>query len=425
MEQFDRNHPFTAGRMEQFDRNHPFTAGRMEQFDRNHPFTAGRMEQFDRNHPFTAPLTKESDTNYSSKYISMKNKKMIVYAVTAIVIFCCCGRKTGEIAPIIYTAKIDTVRLSGGVQKSVYTGTVKSNADASLSFRVAGTISRMPFEEGKFVRKGTVIAELDARDYRIQVSATEAEYNQIKLTAERVMELYKRGSTTQSDYEKAVYGLQQITAKYKAHKNQLKDTRLEAPFDGYIQKKIQQIGETVAAGMPVISMIGSKEWLIEINLSVQDYARKNDFKSFEATLSTNPNIKLSLEPFELSPKGNANQVYGMVFRIKKTDTVVLAAGMSAEVTIFSSEQKPIYEIPVSAMFEIDGKPHVWIFVSEDTPLKAQAIVVGQMKRNGYIVITQGVKEGDMIVSSGIHAIKEGMKVKPLPAPSKTNTGGLL
>jgi RND family efflux transporter MFP subunit len=353
------------------------------------------------------------------------NKKIIICVVTMAVMFGCCGRKTGETEPIIYTAKIDTVRLSGGGQKSVYAGKVKSTADVSLSFRVAGTIARMPWEEGKFVRKGTVIAELDARDYRIQVAATEAEYNQIKLTAERVIELYKRGSATKSDYEKAVYGLEQITAKYNAHKNQLKDTRLEAPFDGYIQKKIQHAGETVAAGMPVISMIGGKEWLIEINLSDQDYARKNHFKSFEASLSTNPDIKLPLEPFELSPKGNANQLYQMAFRVKKTDNVVLAAGMSAEVTVIFSVQEQIYEIPISAMFEIDGNPYVWLFTSENTPLKAQAVVVGQMKRNGYIVITQGVKEGDMIVTSGVHAIKEGMKVKPLPAPSKTNTGGLL
>ena len=99
--------------------------------------------------------------------------------------------------------------------------------------------------------------------------------------------------------------------------------------------------------------------------------------------------------------------------------------MTAEVTITSSAQELVYEIPISAMFEIDGNPHVWIFTSEDTPLKAQPVVVGQIKLNGYIVITQGVKEGDMIVTSGIRSIKEGMKIKPLPTPSKTNTGGLL
>jgi RND family efflux transporter MFP subunit len=355
-----------------------------------------------------------------------RNKTITIYLFAVAVIFHSCGRQSGKIEPIVYTAKIDTVKVSGGGQKSVYPGRVKSDAEASLSFRVAGTIARMPCEEGKFVRKGTVIAEIDARDYRIQLSATEAEYTQIKLTAERVIELYKRGSATKSDYEKAVYGLEQITSKYNFHKNQLKDTRLEAPFDGYIQKKIRDAGETVAAGMSVISMTGNKEWQIEINLSVQDYARRNEFSNFEATVSTNPDKKLPLEVFELSHHGNANQLYRMVFRVKKQDDVVLAAGMSAEVVItYNSEQKTVYEIPVSAVFEIDGKPHVWIFSSEDTPLKARSIVVDRVKRDGYIVISQGIKEGEMIVTSGVHSLKEGMKVKPLPLPSKTNIGGLL
>ncbi|MDR1345645.1 MAG: efflux RND transporter periplasmic adaptor subunit [Bacteroidales bacterium] len=356
-----------------------------------------------------------------------ENKRTILYLAIGAVILCSCGRKNEKAETIVYTAKIDTIHSSTGIAQSVYPGTVKSDAEVSLSFRVAGTIDRILFEEGKFVRKGTVIAEIDARDYRIQLSATEAEYNQIKLMADRVVELYKRGSATKSDYEKAVYGLQQITAKYNAHKNQLKDTRLEAPFDGYIHKKIHDAGETVAAGMSVISMIGGKEWQIEINLSVQDYARKKDFNSFEATVSTNPDKRFPLELFEISPKGNATQLYKMVFIAKNPNDITLAAGMSAEVTINfrSATKEVVYEIPVSATFEIDGQPHVWIFTSEEVPLQSQPVVVDKMKRDGYIIITQGIKEGDMIVTSGVHSIKEGMKIKPLPSPSKTNIGGLL
>jgi multidrug efflux pump subunit AcrA (membrane-fusion protein) len=116
----------------------------------------------------------------------------------------------------------------------------------------------------------------------------------------------------------------------------------------------------------------------------------------------------------------------MVFKVKRPDDVVLAAGMSAEITItYKSTQEARYEIPVSATFEIDGNSHVWIFSSEDAPLKARPVVVEQIKRDGYVVITQGVEAGEMIVTSGVHSIKEGMKVKPLPCPSKTNIGGLL
>lgn len=66
---------------------------------------------------------------------------------------------------------------------------------------------------------------------------TEAEFRQVKGEAERVIELYNRKSVPVNDYEKAVYGLRQITAKYNAHRNALEDTRLLAPFDGIFKKR--------------------------------------------------------------------------------------------------------------------------------------------------------------------------------------------
>lgn len=346
--------------------------------------------------------------------------------MTTLTVMCSCSRNDSQLDPVIRTVKIDTVSLYGDKQESVYPGKIYSNANASLAFRVAGTIARIPYGEGVFVRKGTVIAEMDARDYRIQVSATEAEYKEIKAMAERVSELYKRGSATKSDYEKAVYGLEQITAKYNAHKNQLADTRLIAPFDGYIQKKLYNAGETVGSGIAVIAMIGSGNWQVEINLPVQDYARRDDFQSFETSVSTNPDKKLPLELLELSPKGNASQLYKMTFRINNTDSVKLVAGMSAEVTIaFHVKGQALCRIPISAMFEKDNKTCVWVFTSEDEPLEARPVQVSEIRKDGSLIITQGLHVGEKVVSAGMQSIKEGMKVKPLPTVNSTNVGGLL
>ncbi|MDR3268142.1 MAG: efflux RND transporter periplasmic adaptor subunit [Tannerella sp.] len=355
-----------------------------------------------------------------------RNHTLFISLFSVVMIVSSCGKKEREAEAIVRTAKIDTVRPTGGEQMSIYPGIVRSSIDASLSFRVAGVISHMPYGEGHFVRKGTVIAELEAQDYRLQLAAAEAEYNQVKALAERVAELYKRGSTTQSEYEKAVYGLEQITAKYEHSQNQVAYTRLTAPFDGYVQEKIHNVGETVNAGMSVISMTGNGEWQIEINLPVQDYARKKDFERFEACISTAPDKKFPLELYELSPKGNANQSYKTTFRVGKSGDLTLAAGMSTEVTIFyQTEQQAVYEIPVSALFEREGNPYVWIFTSEEKPVEARPVKIGSMNRNGYFVVKEGIANGERIVTAGVHSLKDGAKVKPLPGMNESNVGGLL
>ena len=108
------------------------------------------------------------------------------------------------------------------------------------------------------VHQGELVAESDPRDYELQLQAVEAEYLSIKAEAERVMALYDQNVATADAYDKARYGLQQITAKYENARNQLADTKLYAPFDGYVKRRRFDPPTVVAAGMPVITFLSGK-----------------------------------------------------------------------------------------------------------------------------------------------------------------------
>ena len=100
--------------------------------------------------------------------------------------------------------KIDTV-LSADKQTALqFPGRVKAAQDISLAFRVSGTIQRMYVNDGAYVRKGQLLAELDPTDYQIQLDAAEAEYQRVKAEAERGMALYKENVTTPDANDKAV-----------------------------------------------------------------------------------------------------------------------------------------------------------------------------------------------------------------------------
>ena len=164
--------------------------------------------------------------------------KGVVFSLLGLILLmCACGSSKTKQERGKTTVQADTVKSYQGELSIIYPGKIKAASEVKLSFRVAGPIRAVLPEVGAFVKKGELIAEIDPRDYEIQLSATEAEYNQVKEEAGRVIELYNRGSVPVNDYDKAVAGVKQITAKYDAHKNALADTRLTAPFDGYIQKK--------------------------------------------------------------------------------------------------------------------------------------------------------------------------------------------
>ena len=179
------------------------------------------------------------------------NYKVFLSILPALLpLFVSCNHKTEQKADEEAVVRIDTVRAPEGAVELQYPGHVVAATEANVSFKVAGTLKRVLVSEGDYVKAGQLIAEIDPVDYKVQLSATEAEYAQIKADAERVMGLYQDGGTTASNYDKARYGLQQIEAKLQNHRNQLAYTRLVAPFSGRVQKRYFMGGENVSAGLP-------------------------------------------------------------------------------------------------------------------------------------------------------------------------------
>ncbi len=335
-----------------------------------------------------------------------------------VLVLCSACTHTGEKQEAVRSVKCDTAKLVGGyVEQSQYPGRVKAASEADVAFRVAGQIQQIAVSQGQFVRKGTVIARLDDRDYRTQLAATEAEYNRIKAEADRVIELYKKQSATPNDYDKAVYGLQQITAKLEAHRNALEDTRLKAPFDGYIQKRHFDAGETVSAGFPIVSMISSETPEVEINIPTADFIRRGEFRSATATIDIYPDQVYHLELIGINQKANLNQLYTTRFRIEGSPRP--APGMAAMVTIdYNTSTDALVQIPLSALNE----DTVWVV--EQNKVIRKPVTVKKLKSNGTVLVN-GLVDGEIVVSGGTNSLKEGQQVEILPGISETNQGGIL
>lgn len=105
-----------------------------------------------------------------------------------------------------------------------------------LSFRVGGPVYTFDTQSGQFFRKGELIAAIDDRDFLIRKQRAEAIYKQTEADYKRISNLYEKGSISGTSYEKAKADYEKAKADYTTSVNELKDTKLYAPFDGYIQK---------------------------------------------------------------------------------------------------------------------------------------------------------------------------------------------
>ena len=355
--------------------------------------------------------------------------KIIYSILTNLCLLCllasCGGSK--EQSTRLASVKVDTVMANGEKSFLQYPGRVQAAQDVDLSFRVSGKIQRIFVKDGESVRAGQVLAELDPSDYQVQLAATEAKYKQIKAEAKRVIALYQDGGSTPNDYDKAVYGLKQIEALYQHHKDELAYTKLYAPFDGFIQKHFFDAHETVGAGMPVLALLGKGTPEVEINIPAAEYIRRAQFTNYHCTFDIYPGEIYPLKLIGIKPKANANQLYTMRLKVEVGDRPQPSAGMNTMVSIFYTDAADhSLLVPTNALLNSKGKSSVFVYQAQTQQVKLCEVKCVRPTNDGYTVVTSSmVKPGDIVVSAGVHAIKDGDKVEPLSPVSTTNIGGLL
>lgn len=322
-----------------------------------------------------------------------------------------------------------TVAESVGEESMVsYTGKTKASETVNPSFKVSGTISNVYVNEGDYVKKGQLIASLDSHDYEVQLEATQAEYDQIKADAERVISMYEEGAATASNYDKARYGLDQISQKLSHHRDQVNYCKLYSPMSGYVQSKLHDSGENVSAGMPVLSIFGSSSTEIEVFIPASDYARRSKMIRAVCVFEVVPDAIFSLDLSRVSKEANSSQLYMYRFSFKPGyDISAITPGMTTMVYVSYSKDSSSgsVKIPTSCIIKNKDQSIVYVYDKESSSVKPRVVSTGSLDNRGNIEVRSGLSAGETVVSAGVRFLKPGQKVKEADKTSKSNVGNLL
>ncbi len=140
--------------------------------------------------------------------------------------------------------------------------------EVELSFRVSGPLIKLTIEEGSAVKKGQLIAEIDPRDYEVALIGDEGRMNQAKAEEQRYKNLHKKGSVSKNEYDIKLANYLESKARYDNAVNELKDTKIYAPFDGFIGKKLAENFQEVASSQTIATLLDLSR--IEIHTHVPE-----------------------------------------------------------------------------------------------------------------------------------------------------------
>ena len=353
----------------------------------------------------------------------MKTKYILVFLL--LFIFTACKKDIEE--EVIRPVKIQEINSSQNENFNIdFPAQISPTQKTILAFKYAGKIKSINFESGDFVKKGQVIATIDDSDYKVNLEAFSKKYeaaNAVVQNAEaqfsRAEKLYKGGAMPKKDYDNAlmqknvaISTLKEASAGLENARNTLNDTKIIAPYDGYIDKKIVEVGAIVPEGGPVISYISNDITDISVNASLKDieYIKNASDINFKDN-STEKIYTLKVKSIAQNPD-SINLTYPVTFtflNLEKDEKFL--SGQTGTVTIsVKNNENPEILIPLNALFEDNGS-NVYLF-KNGIAVKT-AVEIGELRETNKISIVKGLKTGDKVIVAGVSKLVDGDRVKLL------------
>ena len=321
-------------------------------------------------------------------------------------------------------------------------GTTTPLTQTVLTAEVGGEViyRSKKFAEGASVIEGEILAKIDDTDLQLQyknallqLANAEVQYSLQLAEAEVAKEAWdKIGDGVASDLTLKKPQLKQAEAFLEVAKAQvssaakkLNKTEIIAPYAGRIQNVNIDLGTTIIPGQPVGAMYTSSE--IEITLAVKD----NDLQFLSIPMDgrkLNPSEQASvvIESFykgkTQSWKGKLERVDGVIDPVTRminliavfkndfieSDKPNLPIGLFVEAKIDGITLKNIFEIPINSI----SKDNEVYIVDKDNQLELRKLTVLK-KYSEFVIIKDGLKAGERIVTSKLSTASNGIKVNPV------------
>jgi RND family efflux transporter MFP subunit len=322
--------------------------------------------------------------------------------------------------------QVERVKFERDGANREFVGVVRARYETDLGFRVAGKIVSRLINNGDVVHAGDVIARLDPQDFVLQVESAEAELAaatsnlaQARAEAERYATLKTRGFAAVADFDRknaardeAEGRLERARRTLDLARNQLSYAELKADADGVITATPAEAGQVVAIGQSVARLArhGEKEAVVALPESWLGEARKSQAS---VRLWSDPDRRFTARLRELSPQADAaTRTYAGRFTIADADDTV-ALGMTATVTLARAADGKIAKLPLAAVLNRGSGPAVYV-VDASGALELRDVKVAAFTEDAAFV-TDGVRDGETVVTLGVQKLRAGAKVRAVDA----------
>ena len=345
----------------------------------------------------------------------MWNFVLAICAVSFLVVGC------GEVVapPKPPVVKVLQVKPSPAASQENYSGVVRGRYETNLSFQVGGKIVSRDVQVGSLVNAGEILMTLDPKDIveqsrnaEAQVSSALAQLKLAEANLTRYTELFKSEAIaaavldqyrTQFDAAKAAYDA--AVAQARQSQNALEYTHLTANADGVISNVNAEVGQVVAAGQTVLTLVRTGELEVVVNIPENKISAVQVGQRVTITFWATGDVVVG-NVREISPMADAaSRTFAVKISLPDASNVKL--GMTANVSVTEDVSDDAIILPLGAIYQTGGTAQVWLVDGDKVTLHKVEVTAF----DGNSVRMRGLKSGDTVVTAGVQKLRDGQTVR--------------
>jgi RND family efflux transporter MFP subunit len=336
-----------------------------------------------------------------------------------------CDEKQEAGEPVPRPVRTVTLEKSQAGAPVVLTGRIEALDEAALGFRLSGRMIERDVSVGDRVEAGQTLGRLEAlnemnalRAAKADLAAARAKLVQVGNHFERQETLLAQGWATRANYDQAKRELgtaeaqvEASEARLKAAHDQVDFTELKADAEGVVTAVGAEPGEVVQAGQMIVRLArqGGRDAVFDVPAQVLRTAPSEAVVNVQ--LANDPSVTATGLVRQVSPQADP---VTRTFQVKvglshPPEAMLLGAPVTGTVQM---DAVPLIEIPASALTKSNGRPSVWVVDPEALTVSPRNVEILRFDP-ATVIVSQGLDEGDVVVTAGVQALHPGQKVRLL------------
>jgi membrane fusion protein (multidrug efflux system) len=307
-------------------------------------------------------------------------------------------------AIIVNALKLKTAVIDAEYQ---FTGTFDADREGKINADVPGKIVKYYVDQGSVVKKGQTLVQLDDALLQLQLQAVNVQIEGFEADEKRYQILSDADAIQGVKLEKTKMALKAAIIQKKTLQTKISKTTIKAPFDGVVTMKMSEIGSFAAPGLPLLILTDIERLKFKINVAEADLNLFTMNETYHIISDVYPEIELVGKVVSVGSKGNMGNSFPIEFAVENTDNLKIKSKMFGKVKLKDASKQEVIIMPSSAIIGSDIEPNVFVISNGKAILKP--IKISKRIQND-VIISSGLKDGDVIVTSGFINLFDGANV---------------